>query len=117
MIFKQHFLNQIIGRLQLMTNLESSFDINMSIMNECFAHDLINDLVRAYLSTTDSNDADACAFSIQEVLKVQIMSKMRMEDVWLSINPTSFILGIFYYRCRLSKHSKGQCLAQIRRCH
>lgn len=52
-----------------MTNLESSSDINMTIMDESFALDLINDLVRAYLSTTDSNDADACAFSIQEVLK------------------------------------------------
>ncbi len=58
------------GRLHLVEDLnQSSNAICLNIMEEEFINDLVNNLVKAYLSSTDSADADACSFSIQEVLK------------------------------------------------
>jgi hypothetical protein len=41
----------------------------LNVLDEEFIHDFVNVLVKAYLSTTDSNDSDACSYSIQEVLR------------------------------------------------
>ncbi len=58
------------GRLDKESSLTEGFDISLTVHEEDFILELLKTLVKAYLSTSDSLDAEACAYSIQETLRV-----------------------------------------------
>ena len=58
------------GRLHLVEDLNQDTNKTyLSVLEEDFIVELIHVLVKAFLSFSDSETADSCSFSIQEVLR------------------------------------------------
>ena len=57
------------GRLERPDDLSGNMNISFSVFDEDFIYDLLRALSKAFLTAADSHDSDACAFTLQEVLR------------------------------------------------